>query len=400
MKEVLIKEYNNLEQLNIPYKQEENKFYINFIQGAKLEISGNIEKRYIAKFTDLLHNKLIHESEINNNMWTKTNIQYFINWKVEVIDKETNDVVFEHYYNAENKRVYIHFESSAIGDTLAWFPQVEEFRKKNKCKLIVSTFHNNWFQSQYPEIEFIEPGTEVFDLYAMYCLGWFYNEDKTVDYSRSPIEFKKHPLGETASSMLGISYREIKSKIDVPDKEKQIDGKYVVIAPHASAHAKYWMYPKGWQTIIDYLNEQGYKVVMITHERLGDDWHDSKLGGTLTGVINKTGNYPIEDRMVDIKHADAFIGVGSGLSWMSWSIGTPTVLISGFSEPYTEFLDCERIFNYDTNICTGCFNKHWLNPGDWEWCPEHKNTPRHFECTKTIKPEQVIKSLNKILKIK
>ncbi len=82
------------------------KFYINFIQGAKLEISGNIEKRYIAKFTDLLHNKLIHESEINNNMWTKTNIQYFINWKVEVIDKETNDVVFEHYYNAENKRVY------------------------------------------------------------------------------------------------------------------------------------------------------------------------------------------------------------------------------------------------------------------------------------------------------
>ncbi len=54
----------------------------------------------------------------------------------------------------------------------------------------------------------------------MYCLGWFYNEDKTVDYSRSPIEFKKHPLGETASSMLGISYREIKSKIDVPDKEK------------------------------------------------------------------------------------------------------------------------------------------------------------------------------------
>jgi autotransporter strand-loop-strand O-heptosyltransferase len=84
---------------------------------------------------------------------------------------------------------------------------------------------------------------------------------------------------------------------------------------------------------------------------------------------------------------------------MSWSIGTPTILISGFSEPYTEFLDCERIFNYDTNVCTGCFNKHWLNPGNWEWCPEHENTPRQFECSKTIKPEQVIKSINKLLKI-
>ena len=45
------------------------------------------------------------------------------------------------------------------------------------------------------------------------------------------------------------------------------------------------------------------------------------------------------------------------------------------------------------------FNKHWLNPADWEWCPEHKNTPRHFECTKTIKPEQVIVSIDKILNI-
>jgi len=399
MKEVLITEYNNLEQLNIPYKKEENKFYVNFIQGAKCEVIGDDEKRYIVKFIDQKHNKVIHESEINNNMWTKTNIQYFVNWKVEVTDKETDELVFEHKLDLTDKKVYIHFESSAIGDTLAWFPQVEEFRKKYKSKVVVSTFHNYWFQNQYPELEFVEPGTEVFNLYAMYCIGWFYNEDRTVNSSKSPIEFKKHPLGETASSMLGVSYKEIKAKVNVPDKVRQIDEKYVVIAPHASSHAKYWMYPKGWQTIIDYLNKNGYKVLMLTHERLGDEWHDSKLGGTLTGVINKTGNYPIEDRMVDIKYADAFIGVGSGLSWMSWSIGTPTILISGFSEPYTEFLDCERIFNYDTNICTGCFNKHWLNPGNWEWCPEHENTPRQFECSKTIKPEQVIKSINKLLKI-
>ena len=399
MKEVLITEYNNLEQLNIPYKKEENKFYVSFIQGAKCEVIGDEERRYIVKFIDQKHNKVIHESEINNNMWTKTNIQYFINWKVEIIDKETNELVFEHKLDLIDKKVYIHFESSAIGDTLAWFPQVEEFRKKYKSKVVVSTFHNDWFKNQYPELEFVEPGTEVFNLYAMYCIGWFYNEDRTVNFSKSPIEFKKHPLGETASSMLGVSYKEIKAKVNVPDKVRQIDEKYVVIAPHASSHAKYWMYPKGWQTIIDYLNKNGYKVLMLTHELLGDEWHDSKLGGTLTGVINKTGNYPIEDRMVDIKHADAFIGVGSGLSWMSWSIGTPTILISGFSEPYTEFLDCERIFNYDTNVCTGCFNKHWLNPGDWEWCPEHQNTPRHFECTKTIKPEQVIVSIDKILNI-
>jgi len=399
MKEVLIQEYNNLQQLNLPYKQNENKFFVNFVQGAKCEISGDIQKSYIVKFIDTKFDKVIHESEITNNMWTKTAIQYFVWWRVEVYDKEIEELVFEHNFNLKDKRVYIHLDSSAIGDTLAWFPYIDEFRKKHNCHVICSTFHNKWFKDEYPELEFVEPSTEVFDLYAMYTIGWYYDEDRKVVDTKIPIEFKQHPLGQTSTSILGLEYFELRPKLSLPKKSRQIEGKYVVIAPHASAHAKYWNHPGGWQAVIDYLNNKGYKVVMITSEKLGDVWHDSKLGGTLKGVINKTGNYPIEDRMIDMKYADAFIGVGSGLSWLAWSIGTPVVMISGFSEPYTEFLECERVFNYDTNVCTGCFNKHWLNPGDWEWCPEHQNTPRHFECTKTIKPEQVIVSIDKILNI-
>jgi autotransporter strand-loop-strand O-heptosyltransferase len=399
MKEVLIQEYNNLQQLNLPYKQNENKFFINFVQGAKCEISGDIQKSYIVKFIDTKFDKVIHESEITNNMWTKTSIQYFVWWRVEVYDKETEELVFEHDFNLKNKRVYIHLDSSAIGDTLAWFPYIDEFRKKHNCHVVCSTFHNKWFKDEYSELEFVEPSTEVFDLYAMYTIGWYYDDDRKVVDTKIPIEFKQHPLGQTSTSILGLEYFELRPKLSLPKKSRQIEGKYVVIAPHASAHAKYWNHPGGWQAVIDYLNDKGYKVVMITSEKLGDVWHDSKLGGTLKGVINKTGNYPIEDRMIDMKYADAFIGVGSGLSWLAWSIGTPVIMISGFSEPYTEFLECERVFNYDPNVCTGCFNKHWLNPGDWEWCPEHQNTPRHFECTKTIKPEQVIVSIDKILNI-
>ena len=138
---------------------------------------------------------------------------------------------------------------------------------------------------------------------------------------------------------------------------------------------------------------------MLTQESLGDEWHDSKLGGTLTGVVNKTGDFPLKDRMVDIRDAKAFIGVGSGLSWLSWALNTPTVMISGFSYPYTEFQDCERVYPRDPKTCRGCFNRKWLDPGDWEWCPDHKDTPRQFECTKTITPDQVIASINKLLNI-
>jgi autotransporter strand-loop-strand O-heptosyltransferase len=396
MKQELINTYNSIKNLNLPIKVPSNTFNVNFIEGAFIEILGKQDKQYKVLIENLDTNKVIHNTIISNNMWTRTNDKYFIRWGIKVYDLSTNELVFEHQYNPKDKRVYIHLDSDAIGDTLAWFPYVEEFRKKWNCHVVVSTFKNKWFESKYPELEFTTPGESVPDLYAMYGLGWFYNDDKTFNSQRIPCDFKPLPLQETSTKILGLNYNEIKPILDFQDEGRPIEEKYVVIAPHASAHAKYWNHPGGWQKIIDTLNVKGYKVMMITQEPLNDEWHDSKLGGTLLNVVNETGDFPIETRMNQIKHAEAFIGVGSGLSWLAWAINTPVVLISGFSESYTEFEDCERVATPEGN-CTGCFNREWLNPGDWEWCPDHKDTPRHFECTKSIKPSQVLKSIQNIL---
>lgn len=398
MKEVLINEYNNTKILGLPYKKPENTFNINFMNGAFVEILGPIQKTYHVKFINTKTNQVLFEDTITNNMWTRTNIKYLVKWKIEIYDEESGFKVLEHLFDPTDKKIYIHLDSSALGDTLAWFPIIEEFRKENNCSVICSTFHNEWFEGNYPEIQLVKPGTEVYDIYGMFTIGWFY-DGKNVVYDKTPIDFKKHPLQQTATEILGMKYKETKPLLNSPTRKTDIEGKYVVIAPHASAHAKYWMYPKGWQIVIDYLTSKDYKVVMLTQEPLGDEWHDSKIGGTLTNVINKTGDFPLEDRMVDIRDADAFIGLGSGLSWLSWALNTPTVLISGFSYPYTEFQDCERIFPKDPQTCKGCFNRRWLDPGDWEWCPDHKDTPRQFECTKVIEPSQVIESLNKLFNI-
>jgi autotransporter strand-loop-strand O-heptosyltransferase len=397
MKDLLIKEYTNTQILNIESKKPQNTFNVNFVNGAFLEVIGPLKEEYVVKFINSKTKRIIHESTISNNMWTRANIKYCVNWKVEVYNK--GNIVFEHQWNPQGKRVYIHLDSGALGDTLAWFPYVEEFRKTFMCNVICSTFHNDWFEANYPEIKFVPPGSEVDDLYAMYTIGWFY-DDKKVVYDKIPIDFKKYPLQQTASEILGLKYNEVKPIITTLDKKTDIEGDYVIIAPHASAHAKYWNHLGGWQTVIDYLNNNGYKVVILTAEPLGDEWHDSKLGGTLYGVIDKTGyNIALEDRMVDIRDAKLFIGVGSGLSWLSWALNTPTIMISGFSYPYTEFQDCERIYPEDPKTCKGCFNRKWLDPGDWEWCPDHKDTPRQFECTKTIKPDQIIVSIKKLLNI-
>jgi autotransporter strand-loop-strand O-heptosyltransferase len=171
-----------------------------------------------------------------------------------------------------------------------------------------------------------------------------------------------------------------------------------VIAPHASAHAKYWNNPGGWQAVINWLNAIGYKVVMLTSEKLGVDWQDAKLGGTLTGVIDKTGDISIHERMIDIRDADLFIGVGSGLSWLSWASGTPTVIISGFTDVDLEPLDgVTRVIN--KNVCNSCWSNHEFDPGNWNWCPIHEKTENQFECSKTITGGEVIEKLEKLLPI-
>ena len=396
MKKVLIKEYNNLKNLKLKSIEGDYIFKTSFVNGCTLEILGEKVGKFKVQFINQDNNSIIYESNISNNMWCKSNKKYYLNYLIQVINLKNNEVIFKHKFNAKNKKVYIHLDSNAIGDTLAWFPYIEEFRKKHKCQMVCSTFHNAWFKDNYPEIEFINPGTEVMDLYAMYTIGWHYNEDNTINTDCNPQDFRKYSLQECSADVLGIDYNEIKPKLTFENTGTTIEGKYVIIAPHGSAHAKYWNYPGGWQAVIDYLNDKGYKVVMITKEPLGDEWHDSKLGGTLTGVIDKTGDYSLVDRANDMMNAEFFIGIGSGLSWLNWALNKKTILISGFSSPFSEFKDCERVFTPQSDACNSCYNKVRLNAGDWEWCPEHKNTDRQFECTKTINPIMIIESIERI----
>tara|TARA_B110000240_G_scaffold158322_1_gene176330 strand:- start:230 stop:1369 length:1140 start_codon:yes stop_codon:yes gene_type:complete len=374
------------------------KFIASFINGPTLEIKDSPNNNYNVKFIDQSNNKVHYKTKLKGNHWASSSLEYFINWKIIVEDSDKN-IVYEHPYNAEGKRIYISFESRAIGDTLAWFPYVKEFQNKHKCQVIVSTFHNSFFEDHYPELIFVNKGSAVHNLYAQYNIGWFYGKNDKINYQKNPINFRLNTLQKTSSSILGLDHIEIKPKLSFKNTGSSYKNKYVVIAPHGSAHAKYWNNPGGWQTIIDYLNRKKYKVVMITKEPLNDEWHDSKLGGTLTGVIDKTGNYSLKDRANDIMNAEAFIGIGSGLSWLSWSLNTKTILISGFSENYSEMESCERISPTLPDICKGCYNYQRLDAGDWEWCPEHKGTFRQFECTKSILPSTVINSINQQLGI-
>ena len=363
-----------------------NKVHISYVLGPTVNISGNIPSKYKVQFLDKRTNVIHFQTEIQNNHWAKCNIQYFVDWNIKVW--EGDNLFYEEDFNAGGKRVYISLDSKALGDTLAWFPYFNEFGKVHSCKIIASTFHNDILKNQYPHIEFVTPGDVVENLYAMYSLGLFYNEDGNVNISKNPIDPKSVTMQKMGSDILGLEYKEIKPKLEKRNVEK--DDKLITIAIHGTAQSKYWNNSTGWQEVINWLNDKGYVVKLLSKEQSGF------MGNFEPNGIVKHPWGPIELVMDEMRKSKAFIGIGSGLSWLSWALGTKTVLISGFSYDWAEMEDCVRI-SAPKDMCSGCFNRLKLDAGDWNWCPDHKDTPRQFECTKSITGEMVIKELEKFL---
>jgi autotransporter strand-loop-strand O-heptosyltransferase len=378
----LVKNTNNITKIK-------NKVIINFVKGATVEIKGPINEQYTVKFINSKTGVVHFKSNISNNMWTKCSIEYFVPWKIQITDSAGN-LFHEYNYNASGKRVYIAFDSRALGDTLSWIPYVDEFRKQHNCTVVCSTFMNDLFVNEYKDIEFVEPGTSVSGLYGMYSLGLFYNNDNTVNHLKNPTDPKSQTMQKMATDILGLDYIEIKPKIKNNKLTPSKTEKQVCIAIHGTAQSKYWNNPTGWQEVVDWLKVKGYNVKLISRE------NDGYMGNSHPTGIIKHPTGPLTDIIDELQKSYAFIGIGSGLSWLSWGLNVPTVLISGFSYDWAEMKDCYRI-SAPNGSCSGCFNRIRLDAGDWNWCPDHKGTERQFECTKSISGSSVIKELEKFL---
>jgi autotransporter strand-loop-strand O-heptosyltransferase len=336
------------------------------------------DKEYTVTFYD--GEVQLYSSKMKPNTWTKLNRKYYTPWRI-TLENENGDLVFDRTMSLKGKKVYIAFDSSSLGDSIAWMPYVESFRVRHECEMVCSTFKNDLFVGEYPYIDFVQPGSVVNNLHAMYKVGWFFNS------FMEPESPNIIPLQKTISNILGLPFNELHPRIGFHPSERPIEGKYVTIANESTAGLKYWNHPTGWVELVKYLNEQGYTVINVSKN--GDDIPGStKLTET---SLNTTMNY--------IHHSEFFIGLSSGLSWLAWGIGKHVVMISNFTESDHEFTtNCTRIVNH--SVCSGCWNNPMFkfDKGDWNWCPEHKGTPRQFECHKSITPEMVINQIKPLIK--
>ena len=391
-----------LEQHNIIYKevmenkikkQPKNKDVMiskHFVDGAFLEITGNSKDKFKVEFFD--NDSLVYENTIDCNSWVKLNRKYFTQYKIKVSQIEKlkvydlnnvieTKVILDEQLSLKGERVMISFESSSLGDTLAWMPYCDEFQKKHNCFLFVSTFKNFLFKGQYPNINFIEPAQVVTNLYAKYDLGWFYDSDK------EPVLPSTIPLQQTATNILGLDFMELKPKLNFEPKNvvASIEEKYVCIAPDSTAGCKEWD-SVNWEILVDMLVDEGYQVVNVS---LNSRY---KLKN-----VYCPENLSLESTMQIIHFAKFFVGLSSGLSWLAWSLNKHVYMIANFTKSDHEFQsNCTRFTN--ENVCHGCWNnKNFkFDKGNWGFCPINEGYDKQFECQKSITPEMVISEIKKL----
>lgn len=351
-------------------------FEINFSEGAKIICHEGLNFPIRVEFWNDSRNEIEYRSSFSGPGVFSTPKKYFIPWRVKVFEGETQ--IYEEIMDLKGKRVFVHIDSPSIGDTLAWVSQALRFGRKHECELTIFNEFSFLFKEEYPEVSWVHAKHNVVDPYARYRISYWLSPQR---FYFNPVDPRTSPLAKVASDILGMEYAEERPRIQGhPSFTNPLQGKkYVCIGTTSTAGAKEWNFEGGWQRVVDYLRSLGYEVAVVQKEPT-----------ELEGIVDLSGgNFPLERSEV-LRQAQFFVGLPSGMSWLSWAVGTPVVMISGFSAEFAEFeQDCYRVVT--PSSCRFCWNdtKFSFDKFDWNWCPRKKGTEEQFVCTKEITPDLV-----------
>ena len=371
------------EPFNVPKEIFESRIYgdtgfpglrLDFNFGLRLDVP---EGNFRVKISDFDTEQIFFDKYISGSRLISVE-HYFIRWHVEVFSDD--EKIFDHTLSLAGQPVAIMCKFGTLGDTIAFLPYFREFKKINRCKLSVCLpdKFREFFAQLYPEIPLID---EIdFKTYATYYPSIFMESLPVV-----PVDARHMSMPQVGGMLLGVNYLPPKA-VFKPTEPPVTEEPYVCISVQASNTRKSWLWP------VEYLKSLGYRVFCI--DKNAEETNDGFILRKPEGAEDFTGNRPLLERANMLYHAEFFIGLGSGLSWLADALDCPVVMICGFSQNWFEFYTPYRVTN--RKVCNGCLNDRRVNY-ILKKCPYHKNTPRELECQKKISPRMVINAIERLI---
>ena len=311
--------------------------------------------------------------------------KYFIRWRVAVY--RDGEKIFEHVFNPNGQKVLLNFDKRCgLGDNLAFLPSASEFKRKFNCavSICLPEYLRELAANLYPDLPQV---AEInFDNYATYFYKMYGG-----DFPFCKVDYRNEPLELMGNAILNLNVLPPKPTFK-PTLPPVTSEPYVCIGVQASIPRKGWLYPGGWEIVVDYLKSLGYRVFCIDKKKVQSDENYSVT--MPANAEDFTGDFSIMERANMLYHAEFFIGLGSGLSWVADAVGCPVIMICGFSQNWFEFYTPYRVAN--RLVCNGCFNDLRVI-FTHVTCPYHHGTSRELECQKKIHPRQVINTIERLI---
>ncbi len=349
------------------------------------------EKKYQVRFFDIDSGMPLEQYDLKSGDVLCGDRKFFIRYRMEIL--QDGKFLFAHDYDCVGKRVYVCIPDGGLGDNLAWLPIVDRFREVSKADVccVMGEWMIRLAGDLYPGLSFVPAGDnpKLSGAYANYFCGIFKKENK----SWRPIDHQHLGMQAAVESILGLPQEPLKCRLH-RGSPRPFPEPFVCISTMATNPGKYWNFPDGWNQIIRFLKEYGYRVLDIDRDpRL---FFANRQYTIPSEAEDFTGRFPIQQRIDLLEHADFFIGLPSGLSWLAWNLDIPVVMLSGFTMPNCEFPTPYRVTNY--LFCHGCWNDTncFFDQNVPVWCPKHVGTPREIECTRAITPKMVRETILRI----
>ena len=293
----------------IPTQQGPKGARFDFNDGCRVVVEDSGEPWHV-RLRDLDTGNILFETEFKSGRINSSK-RYFVRFRVEIGKKGAE--LFSHDYSAAGREVLVQLPVGTLGDTVGWFPYAVKFKERHGCNLTVAMAE--WliplFREAYADINFVtHEQVKPERFYATYNIGLFFDDKDCV---MQPCDFRLVGLHRTAGYILGVDPTEQPPRIVLSDDSRPIAEPYVCIAAQSTTQSKYWNNPVGWQEIVAFLKERGYRVICIDQKMThgtGLLWNHIPYGAE-----NQTGDRPLQERARWLKHAEFFIGLSSGLSW-------------------------------------------------------------------------------------
>ncbi len=310
--------------------------------------------------------------------------KYYIHWQIEIFrDGET---IFGHIFDPLGQKIRLAFISNLIGDMLSflpYIPMVRDFWRADVYCFIAENLREI-FERLFPDIRRTNDAEE--GTYAT-----FYFSPGLGTWGWMPFDGRTFPMTQMGQMILG--FPSPPPKLAWIPGPRTIKEPYVCIGVQASVVGKGWLYPGGWDEVIQYIKSLGYRVLCIDR--------DKKMQGagfTLEmpeGAEDFTGDKPLLERADMLCHAEFFVGLCSGLSWLAYTADCPVVMIGGFSMFWAEFPTPYRVYN--RLLCNGCYNDLRITWKENGCARQWAGSEEVLQCSKKITPRMVIQAIDRLI---